>query len=211
MLQLLLSKLLFYVEAKWHRALVLLTVLGMIAAQSNELLTDGTATIRFPLAALCVLHHTLHLLARWQGAVGIATLTGVDQRLNAALNAETAGIARVLRRCCCLVATLVIETQTKLLHSVLMTLSFIASDAKVIVLTDGAVKACLYVMFALVAGVDKAILALVVQFHQHTHRAPLGSSQRAELQVLVTSQCQKGIPPIHQIACHQRVWFYNGW
>lgn len=65
MLQLLLSKFLLYVEAKWHRTLVLLAVLGMIAAQSNELLADGTAAICLALAALCVLHHTLHLLARW--------------------------------------------------------------------------------------------------------------------------------------------------
>lgn len=77
-------------------------------------------------------------------------------------------------------------------------------------LTDCAVETRLHMMFALIAGVHKAILALVVQFHQHTHRAPLGSSQRAELKVLVPSQRQKGITPIHQVARHQGVWIYDG-
>jgi hypothetical protein len=37
-----------------------------------------------------VLHHTLHLLAGRQAAVGVATLAGVNQGLNATLDAETA-------------------------------------------------------------------------------------------------------------------------
>lgn len=65
-------------------------------------------------------------------------------------------------------------------------------------------------VFALVARVDEAILTLVVQFHQHTHRAPFGSSQRAELQVLVPSQRQKSIATIHQVTRHQGVQIYYG-
>lgn len=76
-------------------------------------------------------------------------------------------------------------------------------------LTDGTVEARLHVVFALITGVDKAILALVVKFHQHTHRAPLGSSQRAEFQVLVTSQCQEGIAAVHQVTGHQGIWIRN--
>lgn len=87
MLQLLLTQFVLDVEAEGHGALVLLTVLGMIAAERNELLAHRTAAICLALAAFGVLHHTLHLLARRQGAVGIAALTGVHQRLDATLDA----------------------------------------------------------------------------------------------------------------------------
>lgn len=77
-------------------------------------------------------------------------------------------------------------------------------------LTDGAVEARLHVVFALVAGVDEAVLALVVQLHQHTHGAPLGPPQRAELQVLVSGQSQEGVAAVHQVAGHQRVGVSDG-
>lgn len=44
-------------------------------------------------------------------------------------------------------------------------------------LADSAVEAGLHVVFALIAGVDKAVLALVVQLHQHTHSAPQGPAE----------------------------------
>lgn len=44
-------------------------------------------------------------------------------------------------------------------------------------LADGAVPARLHVVFALIAGVDEAVLALGVQLHQHAHGGPLGSSE----------------------------------
>lgn len=62
-LQLLLPELLLDIQAEGHRALVLLAVLGMVAAQGDELLADGAAAIGFPFAALGVLHNALHLLA----------------------------------------------------------------------------------------------------------------------------------------------------
>ncbi|MEE6526403.1 hypothetical protein FKM82_027050 [Ascaphus truei] len=62
-LQLLLPQLVLDVEAEGHRALVLLAVLGVVAAQSNKLLADGTPSVGLALAALGVLHHPLHLLA----------------------------------------------------------------------------------------------------------------------------------------------------
>lgn len=66
-------------------------------------------------------------------------------------------------------------------------------------------------VLALIAGVHKAVLSLVVQFYQHTHRAPLAPSQRAELPVLVSSQSQKGITAIHQVTGQQRVGVHDGW
>lgn len=89
-LQLLLPELVLDVQAERNRTLVLLTVLSMIAAQSDELLADGTATVGFSLAAFRMLNDTFHLLARRQGTVCISTLARVDKRLDAALDAKTA-------------------------------------------------------------------------------------------------------------------------
>lgn len=41
-------------------------------------------------------------------------------------------------------------------------------------LTYSAVEASLNMVFAFITGIDKSILALVVQFYQHTHRTPFG-------------------------------------
>jgi hypothetical protein len=42
-----------------------LAMLGMVTAQRNELLADWATPICFPLADLCMLNHTFHLLAAW--------------------------------------------------------------------------------------------------------------------------------------------------
>ena len=78
-------------------------------------------------------------------------------------------------------------------------------------LAHGAVEACLHVVLAFVAGVDEAVLALVVQLHQHAHGAPQGPAQRAELQVLIPGQRQEGITAVHQVARHQRVGVRDRW
>lgn len=104
----LLPELLLDVEAERHRALVLLAVLGMVAAESNELLADGASTIGFPFAALGVLHNPLHLLAGRQGAVGIAALAGMYQRLDATLDAQTSRVSWALGGCSLLVVALII-------------------------------------------------------------------------------------------------------
>lgn len=111
MLQLLLPELLLDVEAKWHRALVLLAVLGMIAAEGNKLFANGAPTIGFPFAAFGVLHNPLHLLAGRQGAVGVAALTGMHQRLDAALDAQAAGVSWALCSCSLLVIALIIQAK----------------------------------------------------------------------------------------------------
>ena len=260
-LQLLLPELLLDVEAEGHGALVLLAVLGVVAAQGDELFADGAAAVGLALAALGVLHHPLHLLAGRQRAVGVAALAGVHQRLDAALDAQAAGVSGALRGGGLLVVALVIKPQPELLHLVVVVFSVVAGDTQVIILgktgagqhskiqaiqkhlhillglkspilekaslaqpfksdtrphlacsgphtgpgvcpqasttsepplrylespspprqgthlTHGAMPASLHVVLALVAGVDKAVLALGVQLNQHAHGGPLGSSQ----------------------------------
>lgn len=108
MLKLLLTQLVFDVEAEGHRALVLLAVLCVVAAESNELLADGAPAVGFAFAAFGVLDNPLHLLTGRQRAVGIAALAGVDQRLDAALDAQATRITGALRGCSLLVVALVI-------------------------------------------------------------------------------------------------------
>lgn len=103
-----LTELVFNVEAEGHRALVLLAVLCMVAAESNELLADGAPSIGLAFAAFGVLDNPFHLLTGWQRAVGVATLAGMNQRLDTALDAQAAGIARTLRCGGLLVVTLII-------------------------------------------------------------------------------------------------------
>ena len=50
MLELLLPKLVLDVKTERYRTLVLLAVLGMVAAQSDELLAHGATTVSLPLA-----------------------------------------------------------------------------------------------------------------------------------------------------------------
>lgn len=107
-LKLLLTKLVFDVEAEGHRALVLLAVLCMVAAKSNELLADGAPSVGFAFAAFGVLDNPFHLLAGWQRAVGVTTLAGVDQGLDAALDAQAAGVTWALGGCSLLVVALII-------------------------------------------------------------------------------------------------------
>lgn len=78
-------------------------------------------------------------------------------------------------------------------------------------LTNSAVPASLNMVLAFIASVHKAVLALVVQFYQHTHCAPFAPSKRAKLPVLVPGQSQKGITTIHQVTGQQRVRVNDGW
>lgn len=87
-LDLLLTELVFDVEAEGHGAFVFLAVFGMVAAKGNELLAHWAASIGLALTALGVLHNPLHLLAGWQRAVGVAALAGVHQGLDTALDAQ---------------------------------------------------------------------------------------------------------------------------
>ncbi len=71
-------------------------------------------------------------------------------------------------------------------------------------------EAGLHMVFTLIASVDEAVLALVVQLHQHTHGAPHGPPERAELQVLVPGQSQEGIAAVHQVTGHHGVRISDG-
>lgn len=107
-LELLLTELVFDVEAEGHGALVLLAVLGVVAAESNELLADGAPSVGLAFAAFGVLDDPFHLLAGRQRAVGVAALAGMHQRLDAALDAQAARIAGALRGGRLLVVALIV-------------------------------------------------------------------------------------------------------
>lgn len=77
-------------------------------------------------------------------------------------------------------------------------------------LTDSAVPPRFHVMFALIARIDEAVLALGVELHQHAERGPLGSAERGELPVLVSGQGEEGVAPVHQIAAEQGIRVHNG-
>lgn len=96
MLQRLRLELLLDVGTEGHRTLVSVgTVLGVVAAEGDELLADGTAAVRLAFADLGVRHDSLHLLAGRQAAVGVSALARVHQRLDAALNRLLARNLRV--------------------------------------------------------------------------------------------------------------------
>jgi len=133
-LQLLLPELLLDVQTEWDGTFVLLAVFGMVAAKSNELLADGTAAVCLAFAAFCVLNNPLHLLAGRQGAVGVAALASVDQRLDTSLDAEATRVTGALGSCCCLVVAIVIQAKPQLIHFVLMTFTVVAGDAQVVIL-----------------------------------------------------------------------------
>lgn len=75
------------VHAERHRAAVSRTVFRVVTAQSNELLADGTAGVDSLLTHLRMLDDSLHLVAAHAATIGISALTGMDQRLDATLNA----------------------------------------------------------------------------------------------------------------------------
>lgn len=133
-LDLLLSELVFDIETEWHGAFVLLAVFGMVAAKSYELFAHRTATVGLALAALGVLDNPFHLLAGWQRAVCVAALAGVDQGLDAALDAQPSRLLGALGLLLSLVVALVVQTQAPLDHLVVMALSVVAVDAEVVVL-----------------------------------------------------------------------------
>jgi hypothetical protein len=67
----------------------------MVTAESDKLLANRTATVSLALAVLRVRHDALHLLTRRQTTICIATLTGVNERLDAALYRLLASFLRI--------------------------------------------------------------------------------------------------------------------
>lgn len=162
MLNLLLSELVFDVETEWHRAFVLLAVFGMVATKGNELFAHWAASIGLALAALGMLNNPFHLLTRRQRAVCIATLAGMDQGLDATLDAQTPRFLGALRLLFSLAIALIIQAQAPFNHFMIMTLSVVAVNAKVIILTDCTMPPGFYMVLTLIASVDETILPLSV-------------------------------------------------
>lgn len=129
MLQLLLPQLVLDVEAEGDGTLVLLAVLGVVAAQGDQLLAHRAATIGLSLADFGVLHHPLHLLAGRQGAVAVATLASVDQGLNAALDAQTPTLLRALGGLTTLAVAVIVQAQAPLDHLMLVAFRVVAVNA----------------------------------------------------------------------------------
>jgi hypothetical protein len=83
---LLLSQLLPDVETERHHAFRLGTVFGMVATQGDQLFANWAAAIGFAFARTRVRDNALHLLTRRQATVGVATLAGVNKRLDTTLD-----------------------------------------------------------------------------------------------------------------------------
>ena len=68
---------------------------GVVAAEGNQLFTDGAAPDGFSLALLGVAEHPPHLVTAGQVAVGVQALTCVHQALDAALDAQLPCLLRI--------------------------------------------------------------------------------------------------------------------
>ena len=104
----------------------------MVAAQSYQLFTDGTAAVGLPLALLGVADDPLHLVTTWQATVSVTTLRGVHKTLNTALNALLSGFLRIAGVGS--VSTATIKVKSKLLHLVRMAILLVTSNTQIKVL-----------------------------------------------------------------------------
>ena len=90
-----LSQLLLDVLTEGHKALGLLTHLGVVAAQGDQLFADGASAVGLSLALLGVRDDALHLVTRRGSAVGVAALAGVNEALDAAGDGVLTVVVRV--------------------------------------------------------------------------------------------------------------------
>ena len=136
-----------------------LTKLGVVATQSNQLLTDGTTSIGLPLALLGVTDDSLHLMTTWKATVSVTTLRGVHKTLDASLNAllscflRVAGIGGI--------STTTIKIKAKLLHLVGVTILLVATNTQIKVLTHCTMISGLHRLGTSVTGVHKLVLTLL--------------------------------------------------
>ena len=91
-----------------------------------------------------------------------------------------------------------------------MALVVVARDAKVEIVADSTVISCLHRFLAVVTGVHKLILTLCMKLVYHGKGRIFASSQRTKLVMLLSGGCQEGIPAVHQIARHLRIWIRDG-
>lgn len=112
--------------------LELTTVLRVVAAEHDELLAAGTASIHLALTLFCMHDDALHLLAVRQAAVGVATLTGVHQRLYTLLYRKTSCLLWVLLPLA--LSTVCIHVKAQFLQGVGMRMFLIASHTQIKIL-----------------------------------------------------------------------------
>lgn len=103
-----------------------------------------------------------------------------------------------------------IQAESELLHLVVVSVLVVTVDAKVKVLAHGAMVSCLDALLASVAGVDELILSLGVQFVKQGHRRELDPPETGEFQMLLPGHCEEGVPPVHEIAGHERIRVLDG-
>ena len=84
------------IGAKRHDAFGLVALLGMVAAEGNQLLAYSAAPVGLLLAVPRVRDETLHLVARRQPAIGVPALARVHQRLDELLQVQVATLLRVV-------------------------------------------------------------------------------------------------------------------
>ena len=109
----------------------------MVAAESNQLFADGTTSVGLPLALLGVTDHPLHLVTARQATVGVPALAGVDEALDASLDAQLPRLLGVAGRHS--LTPTPVKVKAKLLHLVGVAVVLVASHTEVKVLADGAV------------------------------------------------------------------------
>ena len=173
----------------------------MVATQRDELFANWTASVRFSLALPCMGDDTLHLLTRRRSAVGIATLTSMYQ----ALDASSDGILSVVVRIRLAVSVTSVQVEAEFLHSVGMPVFAEALDAKVEVVANGAMVACLDTLGTVVAGVDKLVLTLSVELVEKYHRRILHPSQRRKFEMFLSGHRQEGVTTVHHVTGHRTV------
>lgn len=106
--------------------------------------------------------NAFHLLTRRQAAVGVATLAGVNKRLDTTLDRQLpsflwVGLFGIRRR------RTIVQIESQFLHFVMMPIFLVARNAQVEIVADGTVEPRFDLGLAIVASVDKAVRSLVVQ------------------------------------------------
>ena len=133
----------------------------MVTAESNQLFTDGTASVGLPLALLGMADDPLHLVTAGQAAVGVPALAGVNQTLDAPLDAQLPRLLRVVSGWT--VTARISQVKPELLHLVRMSVLLVATNTEIEVFADGAMVASLHWLGAGIAVVHELVLTLVVQ------------------------------------------------
>lgn len=132
--EILLPKLLLDVRTERNQTFVLFAVLRVVAAQGNELFANRTSPVGLPLAVLRVRDDALHLLARRQTTIGIATLASVNERLDAALDGLLASFLRIGLRTSVGWRRAVVEIEAETLHVMLVADFVFAGETQIEIL-----------------------------------------------------------------------------